>query len=168
RFAVELPPATLKLARPRSRLHFRNELLRNLRRGAEVALAHAIGLAADHPGLAAVPAIEIERAMAVEHHVHAALDLEVFEAGLQRERGLASARVAPHHRARVAHEAAEIHDRGMIGTVQIAPAHALLPGLHGALDRLAVERGRAAQELDLGGRLHRARVHQRVVRIYQY
>jgi hypothetical protein len=103
--------------------------------------------------------------VAVEHHVLAALDLEVLQAGLQRERGFRAARMAPHHRAGIAHKAAEVQRRRVVGAIQLAPAHAFLPRLHRALDCSAVERGGAPQKLDLGGSLHSAREHQRVVRI---
>jgi hypothetical protein len=52
--------------------------------------------------------------------------------------------MAPDHRAGIAHEAAEIQRRRVVGAVQLAPAHAFVPGLQRALDRGAVERGRAA------------------------
>ena len=108
------------------------------------ALGVALGLAVDHPGLAAVPAIEIDGAVAVEHDVRAGLDLAVLEAGRQHDGRVGAARMAPDHAAGIAHEAAELGHRAGIGDVEIAPGGALLPGGDRLADGRLVEPRRAA------------------------
>jgi hypothetical protein len=67
---------------------------------ATVAVASAKRLAAPsltlhHPGLAAVPAIKIDGAVTVEHHMGALLDHAILEAGREREHGIRPARMPP-------------------------------------------------------------------------
>jgi hypothetical protein len=129
------------------------------------ALGRAFRLALYHPGLAAVPAIKIDGAVAVEHDVAARLDHVVLEAGGERERGICAPRMTPHHAARIAHETAQLGDGARIGLIEIPPGRALVPGGDGASDRRLVEGGRALQQAQLGLSLHCAREHQRVVAV---
>ena len=63
----------------------------------------------------------------------------------------------------IAHESAEVGG-GMVGAVQLAPAHALVPDF--TVRSIAARLSAAAQELELRRRLHRAREHERIVGVH--
>ena len=83
---VDFATLGLQLHDARARSHRGEQHLRHPRGRIGKALGRAFGLALYHPGLAAVPAIKIDGAVAVEHDVAAGLDHVVLEAGGERER----------------------------------------------------------------------------------
>src|SRR5262245_57784241 len=163
--SVDFATFGLELADARARSHGGEQHLRHSCRRIGKAPGRAFRLALYHPGLAAVPAIKIDGAVAVEHDVAAGLDHVALEAGSERERGICATRMTPHHTARIAHETAQLGDGARIGLAEIPPGRTLVPGGDGASDRRLVEGGRALQQPQLGLGLYRARKHQRVVAI---
>ena len=155
----------LQLLDARAGLHGGQAASRHRRGRVRPALGVALGLAVDHPGLAAVPAVEIDRAVAVEHDVRAGLDLAVLEAGGSMMVGVGAARMAPDHAARIAHEAAELGHRAGVGDVEIAPGRALLPGA--TVLRIAASLSRVARRMrsSSAGVLMDAGEHHRVVAV---
>ena len=122
-------------------------------------------LAADDPGLAAVPAVEIEGPVAVEHDVGAGKDLLVLEPALHRQGGVFAGRVAHHQSARIAHESTELDRRHGIGMVQILAGPALLPARDGAPNGFLVEARGSRQQFELDRGLDGPGVHERVIAV---
>src|SRR5438067_1267787 len=77
--AVDIAALRLQLADAHARTHGGQQHLGDFRGRAGKEFRGAFGLALDHPGLAAVPAIEIDRPVAVEQYVRAGLDRIVLE-----------------------------------------------------------------------------------------
>ena len=103
--------------------------------------------------------------MTVEQYVHAGLHLEVIKTRLQRDRGIGAARMAPHHRTRIAHETTQIDHRAVVPAIELEPAHARPPGGDGVVHRALVQSRGPAQKVELHVRLHRACIHQCIVSI---
>ena len=101
---------------------------------AGVASRVALGLAVHYPGLTAVPAVEIQGAVAVEHDVCAGCHLEVIEPRLQRDGRVGSSGMSPDHAAGIANESAQLRHGEVIGVIELPPGHPPVPGRDGALD----------------------------------
>ena len=119
---------------------------------------------ADDPGLAAVPAIAVLRAVAVEHDPHAGFELVIIRLrGDDRHRAVGAVR--QHHRARVVDEAAARERRRVVGGAEVAPGHAGRPGADALLDGRAVDGRGGAHEVHFGRRLDAAGGHQQAVAV---
>src|SRR3546814_8171797 len=111
-------PDQLTRARPRLQLRYPDagahgveQIGRHVHRRLGEAPGRPLGLAADHPGVAAVPAVLVDGAVAVEHDMGAGLDLAGLQSGLQHDGGVGAARMAPDHAAGIVDEAAEFGHR---------------------------------------------------------